>query len=119
MNNKFNNVEADELYAIEIMCKAIEDKRVILVCTDKHWKMIVPSEMNGYPYDYTRFLYEWGFAEKARNKHFLARLNPYTPNLYMSKTLANFLNKSVENGYYKRTNEVIFNGGQDFTTIWM
>ena len=118
-NKTFNKLEDHELYSVVEMCKAIENKRVVLVCSDKRWKMIVPSCESGYPYDYTYNLMRWGFATKARNSDHHARLHPYCPNQDMSATLARFINTAVEMGYYVRQTTKAINGGDDYNTIWM
>lgn len=118
-NKLFNNLNEYEIYSVCEMCEAIERKRVVLVCSNKRWKMIVPSDTTGYPYDYTYNLCRWGFATKARGSEHHARLHPYCPNQDMSATLARFINTAVEMGYYVRQTTHTINGGNDYNTIWM
>lgn len=118
MKNYFMNVEEHEKTQIANVAKLIENKQLFIVASGAKYK-ILSRENNSYTYDYTYNFIKWGFARKARNRDFFAQVHKYCPLQDFSTTLANFLNIAVELGYYARTTQEKFDGGQDFQVIWM
>lgn len=114
----FKNITEDDKYIINNMCKQIEGDKIFCVCTGKRFK-ILSRESSQYTYDYTYNFIRFGFATKARNTDFHAKQHPYCPNQYMAQIIANFINTAVELGYYTRTTDKGFNGGNQVQTIWM
>lgn len=117
MKNYFKNVEEHEICAIQFMCKAIELKKLHIVCTNANYKMLVSD--GNYTYDYTYNLCRFGFAKVSRKSKHLAMLHKYCPYQDVAQSLSAFLNTAVELGYYVRTTKEKFDGGQDFQFIWM
>ena len=114
----FKGIEDYEKSIIPQMCQAIESRSIVFISTDKRFKVMSAGE-NGYLYDWTYNLCRWGFARKSRNSDFHAQQHPYCPHQHMSGIVAHFLNEAVEQGFYERTTNERFDGGQDFQTIWM
>lgn len=117
MKKYFNNINESDLYSIREMCKAIESKKVFIVCTDSKFKMLVSGA--NYTYDYTYNLCRFGFAQNSLASDNLAKLNKYTPHQSISYILCDFLNTAVEMGLYERTTDEVFHSGLDFQMIWM
>ena len=113
----FSNLQEYDIMNIAEVCEAIETKAVILVCTDKRFKVIVPR--GGYPSGWTYNIIRWGFARKCRNSDFHAQQHAYCPHSYMAGVLAHLLNTAVEMGYYQRKTSRTITGWEDHNTIWM
>ena len=114
----FKGIEDHEKSIVSGICKDIESRKIVFICTDKRFKIMSAGE-NGYLYDWTYNFCRWGFARKSRNSDFHATQHAYCPYQHMSGVVANFLNEAVEQGIYERTTNERFDGGQNFQTIWM
>lgn len=118
MKKYFNNIEEHEKTQIANICKLVESKQIFIVASGAKYK-ILSRENEAYTYDYTYNLIKWGFARKARNTDFFAQVHKYCPYQDFASTLAHFFNTAVELGFYTRTTEKKFDGGQDFQVIWI
>lgn len=114
----FKNISEIDKFIINNICRQIENDGIFCVSTDKKFKLL-GRESSLYTYDYTYNFIRFGFATKARNTDFHAKQHPYCPNHYIAQIIANFINKAVEMGYYVRTTEKVFNGGNEPQIIWM
>ncbi|MBR4983217.1 MAG: hypothetical protein IKY94_11730 [Lachnospiraceae bacterium] len=115
MKKYFENIEEHEKIIIAGMCKAIESGSMTAIVAGKRWKAVEPDR--SYILDWSYNLQRWGFAKKARGSEHHLALHPYCPIQDISSTFANFLNTSVEMGYYTRKTEKKINGGRDYQII--
>lgn len=98
--NIWANLDEYQKTTVQRICKAIEEDRIFIVATEKHWK-VLERDGNIYTNDWSYVFQHLGVARKARNNEWCLATHKHFLITDIEAKISLFLATANEHGVYE------------------